>query len=502
MATHNGFKKIMIKTHLRRSLSTEVQCDKQRIRCKMGYLFALILSLASFSVLTNVLFMQRATVSVENRNPLEFIASDLKLAGVASELKLPGYTHGGEEVIVSRTTTLKRLSYQESQRRMRRLRDRKYAPKIEPRPESLSPDSSFAACMLIKDDNEILSEWIAYHYFALKLRKIIIAIDPLSTESPSEILDRWRLNTDMEIIEWHDRDYMPIEFMKNGYPPSEYLQKQTDFKHEMTAEALLEISNHRYRQRVFLAMCMKEHRRRNASWVIHIDTDEYVIASKLLREKKPDNLHIPPLDEPASMFKLMQEVVTKTPSDVSYPCMSMLRLLFGSVESKRETIADMVPDGFNSTQFETMRWRYHALPHNMSYHGNPKVIIDVAAIPEEYFPDVVYSIHRPVEAFCPKNKELDYSKFKEQPIGVNHYIGSWERYSGRNDQRRSRVVYNQKAHQTYGEDDGVRPWLQGFVRTVGAERAAMLLGERYVSTTDLLALPATAPRLLLHRLLW
>ncbi|GKY91620.1 hypothetical protein MPSEU_000133900 [Mayamaea pseudoterrestris] len=480
---------------LMRSLSSEVHCDQQRIRCKMGYLFALMLLLASLSIWTNVFFMRRSRLSemegVSRRRHFEIIAAnDIKLAEVAADLNLAGFERHESRVVVSQTTTVERTSRQETplvRKNIKKLRNRKYAPKIKPRAESLSSNSSFSACMLIKDDNEILSEWIAYHYFVLKLRKMIIAIDPLSTESPSEVLDLWRKHTDMEIIEWHDPDYMPTEFVKNGYPPAEYLQKQSDFTHEMTAAALLEISNHRYRQRVFLAMCMKEHRRLGASWVIHIDTDEYVIASKLLREVQPDYLKIPSLEEPGSMFHLLQQVVAKTPAEVSYPCMSMLRLLFGSVESKPERITKMVPSGFNATEFETLRWRYHALPHNMSYHGNPKVIVDVAAIPEEYFPDVVYSIHRPVEAYCPKNKELEYTEFKKQPIGVNHYIGSWERYSGRNDQRRSRLVYNQKAHQTYGKDDGVRPWLSGFVKQFGAQKTAMLLGDRYTVPSKLSA---------------
>jgi hypothetical protein len=51
---------------------------------------------------------------------------------------------------------------------------------------------SFSACLLVKDDNKILPEWLAYHYEVLPLRRLIIAIDPLSTTSPEPILQAYR----------------------------------------------------------------------------------------------------------------------------------------------------------------------------------------------------------------------------------------------------------------------------------------------------------------------
>eukprot|EP00535_Pseudo-nitzschia_heimii_P001226 CAMPEP_0197176734 /NCGR_PEP_ID=MMETSP1423-20130617/2556_1 /TAXON_ID=476441 /ORGANISM="Pseudo-nitzschia heimii, Strain UNC1101" /LENGTH=131 /DNA_ID=CAMNT_0042626143 /DNA_START=454 /DNA_END=846 /DNA_ORIENTATION=- len=35
-----------------------------------------------------------------------------------------------------------------------------------------------AFCMLIKDDNDILDEWIGYHYHTMKMRKVVVAVDP------------------------------------------------------------------------------------------------------------------------------------------------------------------------------------------------------------------------------------------------------------------------------------------------------------------------------------
>lgn len=358
---------------------------------------------------------------------------------------------------------------------------------VQPLPSSVAPNATFSACLLIKDDNDILPEWLAYHYHVIGLRDLTVAVDPLSVEYPTKILERWRSLTDMKIREWTDDDYMPSDFLVYRKPPEKYMQIQSDFNVELSSEDLLEVSNHRYRQRVFLAKCMKDHRDRGNSWVIHIDTDEYVMASKLLRQMKPDHLTIPPMDQPGAVLDLLKQAVVKTPQQVSYPCISMLRVLFGSVESSREEISKGVPEGFDAKHFESFRWRYHALPHNMSFHGNPKVLLDVSAIPDNDFPeDIVFSIHRPVEAYCHRNKALTYTSFRKQPIAVNHYLGSWDRYAGRNDKRRSRAVYDAKATVRRGKDDGNRLWLQGFVRTFGYNRTGELLGEFYLDKNGLM----------------
>ena len=360
-------------------------------------------------------------------------------------------------------------------------------PSISPNPAALSEDASFSACLLIRDDNEILSEWIAYHYFSLKLRNLIVAVDPFSVESPSEILQRWSNSTDLRVREWHDEDYMPAKFLETGRAPDEYQQaKNATLIIDHSEQAMLEVSNHRYRQRIFLSQCMKQFRDEGNTWVIHIDTDEYVVASKLLRQMNPSYVSLPAMDQPGSILTFVQSVAAVTPHLVRYPCISMLRVLFGSVENDEKTDEEhILPDRFVRKSFETLRWKYHALPHDMKTNGNPKVIVDVSVIPDEYFPsDIVYSIHRPVREYCEKNSELSFTSFRKQPIAVNHYLGSWERYSGRKeDKRRSREVYDTKAKVSRGLDDTTLPWFSGFVREYGEDRVAYLLGGKYLAAS-------------------
>lgn len=234
-----------------------------------------------------------------------------------------------------------------------------------------------------------------------------------------------------------------------------------------------------------------------STWTMHIDTDEYVVPSKLFREKvtitTTDYVKTEPIETPASVLHLLQRAARKNPALINYPCVSMMRLLFGSVVDSSSSnssnssggTAATVPEGFNSTAFESLRWRYHAPETNMSYHGSPKVIIDVSAIPAKGFhDDLVFSIHRPMRKYCPTSSDLDYTDYHKQPIAVNHYLGSYERYSGKSDNRRSRAIYDNKALVNAGTDDGMQLWLRGFVTDMGKESATKLLGKQYLVVTN------------------
>lgn len=393
-------------------------------------------------------------------------------------------TNFTEEIVVYDIRSTNRILADEKRetRNKRRAYRRAKRTFIDPKNTgSLASNASLAACLLVKDDNDILSEWIAYHYHTLNMRFLIVAVDPHSLQSPAPILAKWKLLTDLEILEWNDDMYMPPYFLKNGHAPLSYLQKSSK---DMDLEGLMQISNHRYRQRVFLAKCLKASKQRHHTWTLHVDTDEFVVPSKLFRQVKPDYVSLSPIEEPGSVLNFLKQVTSSTPTLVNYPCIPLMRLLFGSVEYNQnlDSIKDSTLDQFNATEFETLRWRYHAPAVNMSYHGNPKVVIDVSAIPETSFSeDVVFSIHRPFQEFCKVNKDLDYTIYYRQPLAANHYLGSWERYSGRNDSRRSREVYESKAHVRGGVDHGIRNWLQGFRNAMGQRRTEQLLAGKYLS---------------------
>jgi len=63
---------------------------------------------------------------------------------------------------------------------------------------------------------------------------------------------------------------------------------------------------------------------------------------------------------------------------------------------------------------------------------------------------------------------------------VNHYLGSFEAYSYRNDaradKRHCKKCYDEKGTEAIKKmDDDIRPWLKAFVNSVGEEKARALL---------------------------
>jgi len=133
--------------------------------------------------------------------------------------------------------------------------------------------TNVSACLLIKDDNDLLNEWLAYHYHSLNLRQIIVAVDPTSTQSPSDLFEKWRRWTNLDVREWTDRDFMPAVFLKEGRPPQKRMNKLDLLRvgaADKTDEEIRLVHNHNYRQGVFLAKCMQSFRRDGLSWVTHI----------------------------------------------------------------------------------------------------------------------------------------------------------------------------------------------------------------------------------------
>ena len=60
---------------------------------------------------------------------------------------------------------------------------------IRPIEEDRPLPFSWSACLLIKDNNSILPEWLAYHYTVLPLRRLIVGVDPSSDTDPQSIFD-------------------------------------------------------------------------------------------------------------------------------------------------------------------------------------------------------------------------------------------------------------------------------------------------------------------------
>jgi hypothetical protein len=135
-----------------------------------------------------------------------------------------------------------------------------------------------SACLLVNDENPSLPEWLAYHYQMLPLRSLIVAVDPASRSSPSEILSRWKDMGMMEVDVWEDDDYFTTE---QGSGLCDATNPKVDC-----------VKHHFNRQRYFVMKCMADFKQRNKTWVLLVDVDEYVTFNQI-RDDDP----IAPLDE-------------------------------------------------------------------------------------------------------------------------------------------------------------------------------------------------------------
>jgi hypothetical protein len=312
-------------------------------------------------------------------------------------------------------------------------------------------DDNFSACLLVKDDNDILNEWIAYHYHVLKLRTLVLASDPSSKTSPTVVLNRWRSH--MDIREWKDADYMPDFFLQENYDLVPNLignmtNSTTSQFHDSNVnetsvrQELMQINNHRFRQATFFGSCIKHLKEHNKTWMVHVDTDEYIVMHHQVRKQDHwRKLELEPAIGPSSILKFLKTASSNYFKAMAYPCVSMPRLLFGSKEDGDLSSSVAVPFPFHATKFETLRWKYHSDYDALELNGKPKVILDLSGLPGgAHFLNPskgVFSIHRPGLFMCRGYKDVLFNVSHKFPITVNHYIGSWERYSSRKDARRN-----------------------------------------------------------------
>ena len=155
------------------------------------------------------------------------------------------------------------------------------------------------------------------------------------------------------------------------------------------------------------------------------------------------------------------------------PCMALPRMLYGSRE---DMPSPMAPDSFRDVDFVTLRYRWHALPDNR-VNKYQKNLIDVTRLAMGRLRGEASNIHTPVHHYCRKNQPPRYTT---SFFRVNHYLDSFESYSYRNDarsdKRNCRSCYNEKGNEAMEQfNEDIRPWLKGFVASVGIGKAKKLL---------------------------
>jgi hypothetical protein len=320
---------------------------------------------------------------------------------------------------------------------------------------------------MVFDDNHRLVEWIAYHYFVMNLRYLVILPDPRSTMSPQPVLDKWRKY--MTIVEWTDADY----FTDKETRKAEHYYKNTENK--ATAQMY-----HNMRQDNFLRECTKHMRENSRTWLSLHDVDEYYVLNREFVNGAAQRM-----SEPGSVLTFVKEIqglleALHELSDIQVsdryvgPCVTTFRTLYGSVESTEEERSRDVPSFLDARRFDTLRWRQHR-EHSNSQLG--KSLLDLTRVTDIDLENdgIKYSPHQTLQ-ICPP---IGYHS--RAFLHLNHYFGNWESYSyrkndGRAGGRKTRASWEVQSNQTDTKSgDDTRPWIGGFVLLFGERESQRLL---------------------------
>ena len=380
-----------------------------------------------------------------------------------------------------------------------------------------------SACLIIRDDNKRLIEWLAYHYQVLPLRNLIVTSDPSAQSSPSKILDRWRQKMpDLKILEWTEKDYSYNKFQ------AEMVVNWIDDPEIRAVKLLIN------RQYAFYGHCASHFKRNGQTWVFIIDTDEYVVFNNI-HDDDPTKV-----DEVSNILDLAEHGLN---SEQSYgvstgmtqdsgnikrhakkmkrdidrpdfeslglqalslrqklphvgkmniigfiksigsdplspfnknPCYIMPRLFMSAVDPKPSELAQL-PREIDPMQFDTLRFYRHAQKGGFPWNTYGKSMIDVSR--------VTYDDLSPVRAHkasssCLQEDPFEDVYYSESLLRVQHYIGPFEAYISKNDQRKPKDKYLVGSRINEGAVFDVQPWLEAFINNVGLENALYLLENR------------------------
>ena len=301
----------------------------------------------------------------------------------------------------------------ESYRQHKSIPQPQHYSNAAPNSANLSQDESltFSGCLLIKDQNDILPEWLAYHWTVLPLRRLIVAVDPLSITDPTPILDLYISKGLINITVWKNESY----YWKDGNAPHEKLvfviTNQTDFK---TVR-----NRYKHRQNVFYASCLQELHNKGRSWTSVVDTDEYIAFNYYDELEGPPTLcrgnssceerYLESIRDGTNIRSKLGASTTvagiiESHSDGQFhdpnkPCILLSRYLFVSQESgEMEEMQQLQGIGkdFNVSYFHTLRFRHRASLQNIQ---RGKCIVNVAY----YDGRGIGSPHRLLGSLCTGN---------------------------------------------------------------------------------------------------
>lgn len=303
-----------------------------------------------------------------------------------------------------------------------------------PQPSALNATGDvFCACLIIKDNNHWLTEWLAYHYHVLPLRHLIIVVDPDSTTSPKPILDRWKGR--MIIEDWSDRQMIPPDVVA---------------KHQNESTLWF----YSRRQEYMMLKSMQYFKGLGYRWMLATDVDEFIHVNHRV------------VQMPLEAIGLQGYVTTVMQHAPPFECYHLPRI---QVSSKAA----------NDNPLLTVAYP-HYQDRSMSFG---KTFVDLQMI--QTMPERIINVHRLYDACLTNWKDR-----REHPSSLfvaMHYFGRLEQFTFRQDPRlQADVPSDRTRNYTRWElyfcggrgapqrtDPTMSQWVKHFYRNV--EDAAFLL---------------------------
>lgn len=351
-----------------------------------------------------------------------------------------------------------------------------------------SPEESFAGCLLFLDQNHRMTEWIAYHYFALPLRTLFIAYDPKTRDRAKELIARWKHV--ISIVEWNDDDFLPANWTDGLVP-------------DQKRKASLATVAHRKRQLLFHQKCHEHSVEMGIQRTLLVDPDEYlrinpeVIPSTVVNTNEPGHITqlLKQLEAPNNKLLEEQDGVTYNANCSIYPRVQFTTLGPNQLYKVPKDVLYDEPGLVDPFYFNTLRYRYRNR-HRMKH---PKAVVDA----RNGVPHQITNLHYPLDLKCNKTA---YSLDKS-PLLINHYIGSFGDFlhafhsDARNDalnyadliskyEARSRGLGNDHAFDFHVlnplvRDDSIASWVPAFFAWQSEKVAQALLHDTGIRALDL-----------------
>jgi len=334
------------------------------------------------------------------------------------------------------------------------------SPEVKLPPQSM--EDSFSACLMLMDNNHRVAEWVAYHYYALPLRTLVVYVDPYSRDHPKEVLEKWE-------------PYIDIT----------YWDKVTDIglSEKHLNSTMNRQSKKIVRQTTFLGACAWDLRQRNRTWTMFVDVDEYLHFD---HKKLPDQ--VPLVKKPGFVSELIKEAEKEGSMAEEWrsklnnrTCLMVPRVMYSAYESEKdEVLSAEVPDYLDPYRFNTARFRHYSdLWSKKNNLGKSLLRVDLWDAGRRR---KKLGVHR-LTGECPGG----FVNFRVHPLRINHYLGSWETYSFIDDPRirdktdaRNKWEYMSQMSphpKRSGNDDMIRSWISDFANWQGEEVTRYLLSD-------------------------